>query len=314
MTSTIKYIYDESDGQKCCLNRKGLREGKLKEQYNKISLSFSYIAAFLLALFPAKLPRKDLSEKQKREQAEVTYYGHLRDLPKALLELAGNATYMFISLAATMDGFLLAGMAAFLPKYFESQFMLSPGNAAMLVGILVVPAGAGGTLLGGYLGKRLRLDRAGYIKMYIVCQAVILPLYLGFLLYCPNADFAGVISDGAAVAGGGSQLGCGLDCACSRADYDPVCSAAGNVTFFNACFAGCSDVVLDVNNGGALATFANCSCAASEAADAATSSSFVSKGVCDGAMCDYTPLAAIVFLQVFFTFATALPGLVASLR
>ena len=174
----------------------------------------------------------------------------------------------------------------------------------MLVGVLVVPAGASGVLIGGYLGKRLRLDRAGYIKMYIVCQAVILPLYLGFLLYCPNADFAGVIADGAAVAAGDGegQLGCGLDCACSRADYDPVCSAAsGNVTFFNACFAGCSDVILDSG----LATFANCSCAASEV---------VSKGVCEDARCDYAPLAAIVFIQVFFTFAAAMPGLVASLR
>ena len=140
-------------------------------------------------------------------------------------------------------------------------------------------------------------------------QAVILPLYLGFLLYCPNADFAGVIADGTAAVAG--DLGCG-DCACSRADYDPVCSAAaagGNVTFFNACFAGCSDVVLD--GAGGLATFANCSCAGAAASAAA---SVVSRGVCDEARCSYAPLAAIVFLQVFFTFAAAMPGLVASLR
>ena len=141
-------------------------------------------------------------------------------------------------------------------------------------------------------------------------QAVILPLYLGFLLYCPNADFAGVIADGAAAvaSSAGGDLGCGLDCACSRADYDPVCSAAGNVTFFNACFAGCSDVVLD--GAGGLVTFANCSCAGA----VSPSSSFVSRGVCDEARCSYAPLAAIVFLQVFFTFAAAMPGLVASLR
>lgn len=62
----------------------------------------------------------------------------------------------------------------------------------MLVGAIVVPAGAGGALIGGYIGKRLKLKRSGSIKMYIVCQAVILPLYLGFLLYCPNGDFAGL--------------------------------------------------------------------------------------------------------------------------
>ena len=54
--------------------------------------------------------------------------------------------------------------------------------------------------------------------------------------------------------------------------------------------------------------------AAASIAAAAASSSFVSRGVCDEARCSYAPLAAIVFLQVFFTFAAAMPGLVASLR
>lgn len=42
-------------------------------------------------------------------------------------------------------------MAAFMPKYLEYQFGLTSGQAAMLVGAIIVPAGAGGTLLGGYL-------------------------------------------------------------------------------------------------------------------------------------------------------------------
>ena len=54
---------------------------------------------------------------------------------------------------------LFLGMAAFLPKYLESQFDLSPGDAAITVGIIVVPGGVGGTLLGGYLMKRFGLDR-----------------------------------------------------------------------------------------------------------------------------------------------------------
>ena len=60
--------------------------------------------------------------------------------------------------------------------------------------------------------------------MYIVCQSVILPLYLGFLLYCPNADIAGVISGGVAVAADGVGLGCG-DCACSRHAMSNCCSS-----------------------------------------------------------------------------------------
>ena len=80
------------------------------------------------------------------------------------------------------------GTAAFLPKYLEYQFNLTPGQAAMVVGCLSVPAGAGGTLMGGYLLKRLSLDRTGAIKLYLFCQAIIIPLYFGFLIHCPTAD------------------------------------------------------------------------------------------------------------------------------
>lgn len=48
-------------------------------------------------------------------------------------------------------------MAAFMPKYLEYQFGLTSGQAAMLVGAIIVPAGAGGTLLGGYLVRKAPL-------------------------------------------------------------------------------------------------------------------------------------------------------------
>ena len=42
--------------------------------------------------------------------------------------------------------------------------------------------------MGGYLLKRLSLDRTGAIKLYLFCQAIIIPLYFGFLIHCPTAD------------------------------------------------------------------------------------------------------------------------------
>ncbi len=41
------------------------------------------------------------------------YVGLLKALPNALHELLSNATYMLVSLGATMDGFLLAGRLTF---------------------------------------------------------------------------------------------------------------------------------------------------------------------------------------------------------
>ena len=190
-------------------------------------------------------------------------------------------------------------MAAFLPKYFESQFHLSPGDAAILVGIIVVPAGAGGTLCGGYVAKRLKLNRAGSIKMYIVCQAIILPLYLGFLLYCPNGSVAGIHT---LDKGPFDLSSCNQNCHCDISNYDPVCSLSDDVTFYNPCFAGCTQSL----NG---SLFGDCSCFPS-----ISTGGLGKKGFCDSAKCDYTYFAIVIFLQIFFTFAATMPGLVASLR
>merc|ERR1719422_2596547 len=166
---------------------------------------------FILALFPAKLRQDNIESEDEDSSSEKKFskssqiekdedvlhvnkcdYGKVRDMPKVIFQLITNAPYGAMSFGATMDAFLLAGMAAFLPKYLESQFDLSPGDAAITVGIIVVPGGAGGTLLGGYLMKRFGLDRTGAIKMYLLCQAAILPLYFGFMYHCPTGKYAGV--------------------------------------------------------------------------------------------------------------------------
>ena len=87
---------------------------------------------------------------------------------------------------------LSTGQAAFLPKYLESQFRLTASHAAMIVGAVVVPAGAAGTLLGGFCLKKFNLDSKGAIKLYLCCQLFILPLYFGFLFNCPTPSIAGV--------------------------------------------------------------------------------------------------------------------------
>ena len=62
----------------------------------------------------------------------------------------------------------------------------------MLVGSIVVPAGAGGTLLGGFFLKKFNLDRQGAVKMYLISQILIMPLYFGFLFNCPTQDIVGL--------------------------------------------------------------------------------------------------------------------------
>ena len=86
----------------------------------------------------------------------------------------------------------ISGQAAFLPKYLEFQFRLTSAQAAMTVGSIIVPAGAGGTFLGAYSLKKFNLDRNGAIKFYLLSQSLIMPLYLGFMLNCPTPNILGL--------------------------------------------------------------------------------------------------------------------------
>ena len=244
-------------------------------------------------------------------------------------------------------------MAAFLPKYLESQFDLSPGDAAITVGIIVVPGGAGGTLLGGYLMKRFGLDRTGAIKMYLLFQAAILPLYFGFMYHCPTGMYAGVNYNINNEKVGSTKFqipntfntGCQNNCTCSgyvkhdghsmtvySPTYEPVCSLLDKVTYYSACHAGCQFETTYENK----TAYYGCTCLQNQpqsnildlkknevianmtnkldSDDLKRALGIVLNGECQKESCSSIPLAVIIFFQVLFTFMGTMPGLVASLR
>lgn len=59
-------------------------------------------------------------------------------------------------------------------------------------GYMVVPAGGGGTFLGGYIVKKLNLRCRGIIRFCMLCALVSLVAVFVFLLHCPNVPMAGV--------------------------------------------------------------------------------------------------------------------------
>ena len=89
-------------------------------------MTLSFCIASLIFTFPAKMNIKPVKSKQgmgnKIEPQDCNDnnenslsppakldYGKLQDLPKTLFGLVKNLPFMGITLAATMDGFLLAG-------------------------------------------------------------------------------------------------------------------------------------------------------------------------------------------------------------
>ena len=58
----------------------------------------------------------------------------LKDFPRAAFNLFKNPTYMFIDFAIVCEWFILAFISVFGPKYLESMFNISAGNAALIAG------------------------------------------------------------------------------------------------------------------------------------------------------------------------------------
>ena len=224
----------------------------------------------------------------------VSAYGSLKEMPKVIWTLLTNGTYMMINLGGAADGFTISGLSAFLPKYFQSQYGFSSGFAVMLVGIIVIPAGGLGTFTGGYITKRFRLSRSQVIKMYIYCQMITIPAAFGLLFYCPNVNFDQVSTYGSSVMKPDDLIPCQANCSCSL-DFQPMCSQ--ETIYFNPCLAGCSSKSLD--------QYSNCQCFKDQIGVA---------GKCDQ-HCPYLPgLLISIFVSIWFTFMSAMPNVVATLR
>ena len=60
------------------------------------------------------------------------------------------------------------------------------------IGYAAIPAGGGGTFLGGYLVKKFDLHVKGIIRLCLGLTSTVLFLGLVFLVHCQNNPFAGV--------------------------------------------------------------------------------------------------------------------------
>lgn len=71
---------------------------------------------------------------------------------------------------------------------------MAPGrpSPSLPTGYLVVPAGGGGTFLGGFFVSRCKLRGAGVIRFCLLCSLASMLAFLVFFMHCPNVPMAGV--------------------------------------------------------------------------------------------------------------------------
>uniref|UniRef100_A0A803KIP0 Solute carrier organic anion transporter family member n=1 Tax=Xenopus tropicalis TaxID=8364 RepID=A0A803KIP0_XENTR len=278
------------------------------------------VAGFLISLpilaYPQQLPGSQrymvmrVSEAHQVKDSDSIkdpeFGKTIKDLPKSLLMLLKNPTFVFLCLAGATEATLITGMSTFGPKFLESQFSLSASQAATCFGYLVVPAGGGGTFLGGFIVNKLKLNCSAAIKFCVICTVIGLLSMFVFLLSCPNLELVGVNAPyrESVLLEGSQNLTalCNADCRCLEEIYSPVC-VEGNITYYSACHAGCSEAYSDIRNDQKV--YQNCSCVAG---------AVVVAGKCLSP-CNTMPLLlAFVFLVILFTFLCSVPALTATLR
>ncbi|KAJ8020704.1 Solute carrier organic anion transporter family member 4A1 [Holothuria leucospilota] len=268
----------------------------------------AFFVSIPLLAYPRKLPGAKRIERERQNNtqqgSQYTKTGaRVVDFPLAIWNLLTNVPYMCICLATSAENFIVGCIAVFGPKFVESVFTLTPGQAALLTGLVVIPASLAGCVLGGYIIKRFNWQYRGRIKFAVICLLVSLIVLPAVFIKCPILNFAGVTFD---YLGNPLELGesnvtnaCNMDCSCND-DYDPVC-ATTNVMYYSACHAGCK--VQD--SSGSLKEYSDCLCVSND--DGSYGGSAI-QGKCYEECNGLIWFSVVVFLSLFFAMGTIVPS------
>ncbi|XP_038060395.1 solute carrier organic anion transporter family member 5A1-like isoform X2 [Patiria miniata] len=238
-------------------------------------LLFIFVA-FILVLsgipflgYPKQLPRKwrianddvDSAVPDDSKSSEpilsTLKLGGIKALLNSLLRVLTNGSYLLASFAFVTSG-LITGLLSFFPKYIESQFGLPTSLVNILVAIMI-PALGLGSILGGYLCRRWKLQVVGQTKLCLacVCTAAVFQVLL-FVFGCDNQSIAGINDDFGEnrVAIPNLTSSCNMDCNCRHDTFQMVCFQAEQITYMSPCFAGCTQKFDAADS----MQFVNCSC------------------------------------------------------
>jgi MFS family permease len=118
-------------------------------------------------------PRARLGGRSLRKRASLEDY----------LALVKTRSFVLNTFAQTTMTFALGGIAFWMPAYL--QFRQQPPSSRILLGAITVVAGLISTIVGGFLGDRLRARVAGsYFLVSGIGMLIAFPLFLG-MLYAP---------------------------------------------------------------------------------------------------------------------------------
>ena len=261
------------------------------------------------ALNPEK---KAVSAKSARASARrPSSLGDVTNLHSPL-DFIGSCTviltepaWIFTSLAISSEAFIISAISSHGAQMLSSMFDLTIGGAAVLAGIVIVPAAAIGSILGAKVesSKHTCLNDTAFwnIKMAIISCCLFASMSL---ISCPETKYEG-IGDAASNYEHYTPA-CANGCECAQV-YLPIC-VNGNKTYFSPCHAGCSE--WDAGLGFVDETVCPI-CFADGGGNATTIADpemRIVLGVCAGQRCNKLGVMLLVFFAaILFTFMNNTP-------
>uniref|UniRef100_A0A8C0HVC2 Solute carrier organic anion transporter family member 6A1 n=1 Tax=Balaenoptera musculus TaxID=9771 RepID=A0A8C0HVC2_BALMU len=249
--------------------------------------------------FPHGIREKN---RRSRKQHDLSFWSHYKERKIKSLKY-GKAS----------ESLVMIGASEFLPIYIENQFILTPSEATTLAGLVLIPGGALGQILGGIIISKLQMSCKGLMRFVMVTSAVTLVL-LAFVIFvhCDSIPFAGITED----YGGTGQLGnltapCNSHCKCSSSFYSATCGR-NDIGYFSPCFAGCTYSKTLKNH----KTYYNCSCIKEGLTTSDNQGDFIDArhGTCDS-KCYKLPLfIAFIFSTIVFSAFAGIPSILTILR
>jgi hypothetical protein len=228
-----------------------------------------------------------------------------------------NPVWFFNVIGGSAEVAVISGYSTHGAQFLESYTGLSRVDAALTAGIVIIPAAAIGSVLGGQAESRWHKNLPDTARWNIKMAAVSAIIMLCFrLVTCDQANVIGAdLTTGSTTTPSCAADPFGGDCGCNQGElqpYYPICF--NNQTFYSPCHAGCS-FWNDEND----AVFAdNCTCADSVNLPAdlefdvtdfnPNQLPVVKAGYCSGDQCQNLGMILIIFfLAIMVTFMNNIP-------
>lgn len=195
------------------------KENQLMETFKEIGslLSLNNIDTGL-SIDPSNLD--DLNKSELKN--ELT-------LVQKSIKLFKNPVYIFIIIAAALEGALQNSILAFSSMFVEYQYRLPSGSSSLTIGLLSLPPLIIGGLCSGFIVNKLKTTRNCF-KFLAFVLFVNIFFYIGFAIYCKEPT----------PLTNNNQTSLS-ECNCDDKVFKPVCLINSKDVFSQtACLAGCS--------------------------------------------------------------------------